>query len=106
MSASKKSINPALPIRTCIGCRNRHPKHQLVRLVVVDGRLCRDERQNLPGRGAYLCRNASCWQKCRNGGRLLHAFRLSALNALEIDWQGLAEWFEKADNARDESESK
>jgi predicted RNA-binding protein YlxR (DUF448 family) len=45
------------PVRSCIGCRARHPQSALVRItrtesdVVVDG--------PSSGRGAWLCRNSS-----------------------------------------------
>lgn len=44
------------PERTCLGCRQRAPKAELVRLAWndQDGTVVVDHRQRLPGRGAYL----------------------------------------------------
>ena len=44
------------PIRTCLGCRGTAPKAQLLRLAWYRGEVVIDERQVLPGRGAYLHR--------------------------------------------------
>jgi predicted RNA-binding protein YlxR (DUF448 family) len=48
---------PHVPLRTCVGCRRRFAKQQLVRFVVGEGGLVLGSPE---GRGAYLCRNASC----------------------------------------------
>lgn len=40
--------------RTCIRCRRRASKAELVRLVWSDGRVVWDREQRLPSRGAYL----------------------------------------------------
>ncbi|HEU0167520.1 MAG TPA: YlxR family protein [Chloroflexota bacterium] len=42
------------PIRTCLACGARAPKAELLRLVLRDGAVTRDERQRLSGRGAYV----------------------------------------------------
>lgn len=49
------------PVRTCLGCRNRNDKAQLIRLVARDGTIVVDPRQTFPGRGAYLHRQPECW---------------------------------------------
>lgn len=44
----------ACPERTCVGCRERAAKSDLLR-IVVDGEQCvPDQRGTLPGRGAYM----------------------------------------------------
>jgi len=48
--------------RTCVGCRAKRPKPELVRVVrVPDSGVQIDWRQRSPGRGAYLCREQRCW---------------------------------------------
>ncbi|MEU6442824.1 MULTISPECIES: YlxR family protein [unclassified Streptomyces] len=42
------------PERTCVGCRERAAKNELLRTVMVDGVLLPDPRGTLPGRGAYV----------------------------------------------------
>ncbi|WEH39387.1 YlxR family protein [Streptomyces sp. NBC_01218] len=44
----------ACPERTCVGCRERAVKSELLRIVVDEGACTPDPRGTLPGRGAYL----------------------------------------------------
>ncbi|MFD5425753.1 YlxR family protein [Streptomyces sp. NPDC127084] len=44
----------ACPERTCVGCRERAAKSELLRIVAVEGVCVPDYRGTLPGRGAYL----------------------------------------------------
>ncbi|MFI9603807.1 YlxR family protein [Streptomyces sp. NPDC004069] len=44
----------ACPERTCVGCRERAAKNELLRTVVVAGECVPDPRGTLPGRGAYV----------------------------------------------------
>ena len=51
-----------LPERTCVACRLAQPKRNLVRIVRPrDGAVKVDLTGKLSGRGAYLCRQSSCW---------------------------------------------
>ncbi|WP_351223770.1 YlxR family protein [Streptomyces sp. NPDC002133] len=44
----------ACPERTCVGCRERAAKSDLLRIVAVEGACVPDQRGTLPGRGAYV----------------------------------------------------
>ncbi|MER0482996.1 YlxR family protein [Streptomyces sp. Edi2] len=44
----------ACPERTCLGCRERAAKGDLLRIVVIEGECVPDPRGTLPGRGAYV----------------------------------------------------
>ncbi|MCW8220395.1 YlxR family protein [Streptomyces halstedii] len=44
----------ACPERTCVGCRERAAKSELLRTVVDEGDVLPDPRGTLPGRGAYV----------------------------------------------------
>ncbi|WP_405822784.1 YlxR family protein [Streptomyces sp. NBC_01390] len=44
----------ACPERTCVGCRERAAKKDLLRIVAVEGECVPDHRGTLPGRGAYV----------------------------------------------------
>ncbi|MET9470080.1 MULTISPECIES: YlxR family protein [unclassified Streptomyces] len=44
----------ACPERTCIGCRERAAKNELLRIVAVGDECVPDPRGTLPGRGAYV----------------------------------------------------
>ncbi len=52
------------PVRTCIGCRAKLPKHRLIRFSAgEDGRLIPDPLYLHTGRGAYLCPSKSCFKR-------------------------------------------
>ncbi|MFB7501229.1 YlxR family protein [Streptomyces sp. NPDC056161] len=44
----------ACPERTCVGCRQRAAKIELLRIVVAGDACVPDPRGTLPGRGAYV----------------------------------------------------
>ncbi|MFB8777508.1 YlxR family protein [Streptomyces broussonetiae] len=44
----------ACPERTCVGCRERAAKTDLLRIVAIEGECVPDPRGTLPGRGAYV----------------------------------------------------
>ncbi|MFH8796669.1 YlxR family protein [Streptomyces sp. NPDC017941] len=44
----------ACPERTCVGCRERAAKSELLRIVAVEGACVPDPSGTLPGRGAYV----------------------------------------------------
>jgi predicted RNA-binding protein YlxR (DUF448 family) len=52
-----------IPQRTCIGCRTTSAKREFVRIVrTLEGRVEVDPTGKKAGRGAYLCRQRSCWE--------------------------------------------
>ncbi|MEV7419725.1 YlxR family protein [Streptomyces sp. NPDC089919] len=42
------------PERTCVGCRERAAKSDLLRIVAIEDECVPDPRGTLPGRGAYV----------------------------------------------------
>lgn len=53
-----------IPMRQCMGCRERKPKKELVRVVrSPEGTVSVDLRGKAPGRGAYICPNPECLKK-------------------------------------------
>ncbi|MCT9145554.1 YlxR family protein [Streptomyces violaceus] len=44
----------ACPERTCVGCRERAAKADLLRIVLIEDACAPDPRGTLPGRGAYV----------------------------------------------------
>ena len=53
-----------IPQRQCMGCRERKPKRELIRVVRgTDGNVTLDFGGKAPGRGAYICPNAECLKK-------------------------------------------
>ena len=73
-----------IPLRTCSGCREQHPKRDMLRVVrVEDGSVVMDETGRRNGRGAYLCRQPECWQRALRTGSLAHALKVQSLSAAD-----------------------
>lgn len=53
-----------IPQRQCMGCRERKPKRELIRVVRgVNQQVSLDFGGKAPGRGAYICPNSECLKK-------------------------------------------
>lgn len=65
------------PVRTCVGCRRRADKSELLRLVWCGGPVV-DPRQVDPGRGAYLHPREACLELAVKRRALSRAWRLPA----------------------------
>lgn len=64
-----------IPMRMCVGCRQMRPKKELVRVVrSAEGAVNIDPVGKAPGRGAYLCRDASCLERAMKSRALERAF--------------------------------
>ncbi len=53
-----------VPLRTCIGCSERYPKRELLRVVrTPEGEVLFDPTGKRSGRGTYLCPKADCLER-------------------------------------------
>jgi predicted RNA-binding protein YlxR (DUF448 family) len=67
-----------VPVRTCVGCRIRAPKAELLRIVRrPDGSVSPDPTGAAPGRGAYVHRDANCVRLATARGALGRALRVA-----------------------------
>ncbi|MFC4906423.1 YlxR family protein [Actinomadura gamaensis] len=66
----------AVPVRTCVGCRVRTAKSDLLRLVVRGDEIVLDPRGRLPGRGAHLHPDPKCLQLAVKRRAFPRAFRV------------------------------
>lgn len=81
-----------VPQRTCIACRQTRAKQELVRLVRTPEReLVIDEKGKLNGRGAYLCRQRSCWEAAMSGDQIGRALKMQFGDAEREVLQGFYE---------------
>lgn len=65
-----------IPLRSCVVCRRKLSKRELIRLVrTAAGAVQVDERARAPGRGAYLCHDPACWERASAGDSLARALR-------------------------------
>ncbi len=60
-----------IPMRQCMGCRERREKRALIRVVrTTEGQITLNFSGKLNGRGAYLCPDAECLKKARKSKAL------------------------------------
>ena len=56
-----------VPQRTCVGCHQVLAKRSLMRLVRTPNGVQLDRTGKMPGRGAYLHNQRSCWTRALKG---------------------------------------
>jgi predicted RNA-binding protein YlxR (DUF448 family) len=67
-----------IPERSCVACRRKLPKRELVRIVRTPlGAVKVDHNGKEAGRGAYLCRSSECWQRGIAKGALERSLKTS-----------------------------
>ena len=60
-----------LPVRRCTGCGEHFSKFELIRVLrTPEGEILLDLTGKKSGRGAYICKNPSCFKKARKARRL------------------------------------
>lgn len=60
-----------IPLRTCMGCNEKRPKKELVRIVKnKDAGIFIDRTGKAEGRGAYICDSIECLEKVIKSKRL------------------------------------
>jgi predicted RNA-binding protein YlxR (DUF448 family) len=65
-----------VPQRTCVGCRVRTARTDLLRLVAVEGVIVPDPSRTRPGRGAHLHPDLECLELAERRRAFPRAFRL------------------------------
>ena len=65
-------------MRTCVGCRGKGVRSDLVRVVMVEGVLVPDPRAHLAGRGAWVHPDLACLDLAVRRRALARALRLDA----------------------------
>ena len=60
-----------IPLRTCMGCNEKKPKKELIRIVKnKEGNISIDRTGKQEGRGAYICDSIACLDKVVKSKRL------------------------------------
>ncbi len=53
-----------IPMRKCVGCGEMKPRKDLIRVIrTPEGKVLTDLTGRANGRGAYLCRSSTCFEK-------------------------------------------
>ncbi len=74
-----------VPLRSCIACRTKSPKRDLIRVVrTLEDKLEIDVKGKRQGRGAYLCRKWQCCEIALQPGRLTQALK-RPVSVAEVD---------------------
>jgi len=82
------SLKPRkIPLRICIGCREKRPKKELIRIVrTPQGEVVMDLTGKKAGRGAYMCLQSDCFKKALKKKllekNLQHAVSESVINEI------------------------
>lgn len=69
-------MNKKIPLRMCVVCRQMKPKNECIRVVrTLDDKYVVDTTGKLNGRGAYVCKDSACLEKCKKTRALNKAFK-------------------------------
>ena len=64
-----------IPMRQCLGCREMHPKKELIRIVrSPEGEVSLDSKGKASGRGAYICPKEACLKRAVKAKAIARAF--------------------------------
>lgn len=62
-----------IPERTCRGCGHKKTRADLLRFVVIEGRLVEDQQGGTPGRGIYCCNQITCRERLAKSKKIRKA---------------------------------
>ncbi len=72
-----------IPLRMCIACRTMQEKQNLLRIVKNNqNEIFIDKTNKANGRGAYICNNKDCYEKCVKTKALNRAFKCEIDNQI------------------------
>lgn len=67
---------PKETLRMCVACRQMKDKRSLIRVVrSKDDQMVLDKSHKLNGRGAYICKDKQCFEKCIKSKALNRALK-------------------------------
>lgn len=67
-----------IPMRQCIGCRERKEKKSMIRIVKTpEDEIVLDPIGKVNGRGAYLCKCMECFQKAEKSSAIERSLKTS-----------------------------
>lgn len=84
-----------IPLRKCTGCQEMKPKKELLRVVLTpEGTVELDLTGKQAGRGAYICKNAECFQLARKKKSLDRSLKTTVTDEV---YERLSQELAKAD---------
>lgn len=69
-----------VPERMCMACKSKKPKNYLIRVVGKDNVFNIDYSGKMEGRGAYICKNNACIERCLKQKMLHKTFKTNVAN--------------------------
>ncbi len=94
-SNTSQKVQRKQPERQCMGCNERRPKRELLRVVrTPEGKVELDFTGRKNGRGTYICPKADCLKKVRKSKRLERTLEVEIPDDL---YNALEEELENAD---------
>ncbi len=76
--------------RTCIGCRAKREKTDLIRIVKnKQNEIIFDFDKKIDGRGAYICDNVTCFEKMVKANKLKFALKTNIDNKKYEELRGV-----------------
>ena len=78
------------PQRTCMGCKQKKDKKELIRIVKnKNNEISIDRTGKKEGRGAYICDDVNCLDKLIKSKRLERVFEMSISNEIYESLRGV-----------------
>ena len=87
---------PEPPVRTCVGCKVRAAKSDLLRVVGRGNDVLPDPQARLPGRGAYVHPSQTCFEQAQRRRAFSRALRLPGPAMTAVLGQYLAQLREES----------
>ena len=89
---AQRPARSARAVRTCVGCRGRAAKSDLLRVVGRGDEVVPDPRAQLLGRGAYLHLSQECFEQAQRRRAFARALRLPGPSVTGRLGEYLAQW--------------
>ncbi len=89
-----------IPLRICVGCQQKKPKKELIRVVrTKEASATLDLTGKMSGRGAYVCPLQTCLKKAIKGRRFEKNLQISVSDELETELSKILEKEKEAEGS-------
>lgn len=85
-----------IPLRKCTGCGEMKPKKELLRVLLTpEGEITIDDTGKKNGRGAYLCKSLSCFEKAKKQKGLERSLKTQIPEEIYAKLKDEYEWLDE-----------
>ena len=79
-----------VPQRTCVACRTKKDKKELLRIVCnKEKQINIDVDEKMPGRGAYICKSKECIEKAIKNKSFEREFKIKIEDEFYLNLRGV-----------------